>query len=516
MSGSKILLIAPYNPSGLRIGQFLAPPLGIYRISSFIEKFTNTICRVYDPNLSGITKLKEIVKTNDFKFIGFSVLHTTLENDIKLIFKLHELSPCSILIAGGQGAVFNSKILLLHTPIKIIVRGFGELSLIRMLKQFNKEKPLKQFISIPGLTMKTAEKSIISTPVKAPYTLKDFHNISLSLNFKKIPYEKYWDYMKRIYTTQDLVIMKNENLLYTIRLFTTSHCPVGCIFCSSTNFLDGMGAKKHPVLLLSPKDVIILIKKAIRSHPNVTSFFFNDDNFLLNTNRVYQICNRIKAEPSFDKLSFFCLGRVDNIDPIILNKMKKSNFKLIIYGVESFSNSILYHIQKKIKSKNPSEKTKRSIIQTLDAGITPLINLILFYPTARIKDIVYTIDNAVVLIGKGARATVYTYVEAYSGSEIINQKFDIKYKLFKVPNLDFEFKIPDFVLPQNKGVRDLASAFVHQKPEALEKIKIRYNLPKRLPQPIDSLLIFYIIYNLLGLSVNKIENTIEAILNTAK
>lgn len=517
MSAPKILLTGPYNPTGLRIGQYLAPPLGIYRISSYIEKFTNSICRVYDPNVSEIARLKEIVKTNDFEFIGFSVLHPTLENDLKLIFELHELSPNSIFLAGGQGAVFNSKLLLLHTPVQIIVRGFGEFSVAKMLKQFNKKKSLKeQFIDIPGLIVKTKDGDIISTPVQTPYTLEDFQLISLSLNFKKIPYDKYWDYMRQVYNTEDLVIMKNEDLLHTTRLITTSHCPVGCIFCSSTNFLDEMRDKKHPVLLLSPKDVIVLLKKALRSHPNVTSFFFNDDNFLLNINRVYQICDRIQAESNFDDLSFFCLGRVDSVNSMILKKMREANFKLIIYGVESFSNPILCHIRKKINSKNPAEKSKRAIIQTLDAGITPLMNLILFYPTAGIKNIVDTIDNAVELIEKGARAAVYPYVEAYSGSDIISQKFDIKYKLFKIPNRNFEFKIPTFILPQNKDVRNLASNSIYQKPKMLEKIKRRYNLSKRSPQPIDSLVTFYTIYNLLGFSTTKIENTIKAIFTTAR
>lgn len=513
MSAPKILLAGPYNPPGLRIGQYLAPPLGIYRISSYVEKFTNSICRVYDPNVSGIARLKEIVKTNDFEFIGFSVLHPTLENDLKLIFELHELSPNSIFLAGGQGAVFNSKLLLLHTPVQIIVRGFGEFSVAKMLKQFNKKKSLKeQFIDIPGLIIKTEDGDIISTPVQTLYALEDFQLISLSLNFKKIPYDKYWDYMRQVYNTKDLVMMKNKGLLHTIRLITTSHCPVGCIFCSSTNFLDEMRAKKHPALLLSPKDVIILLKKALRSHPNVTSFFFNDDNFLLDINRVYQICDRIQADSNFDDLSFLCLGRVDSVNSTILKKMRDANFKLIIYGVESFSNPILYHIRKKINSKNPAEKAKRTIIQTLGAEITPLMNLILFYPTARVKHIVDTIDTAVELIRKGARAAVYTYVEAYPGSDIINQKFDIKYKLFKVPNCDFEFKIASFILPQNRDMRDLASNFIHQKPKMLEKIKRRYNWPKRLPQPIDSLATFYTIYNLLGLSTSKIENTIKLFL----
>ena len=113
----KILLVGPYKNSELRIGQYLSPPLGIYRIKSYIEKNSSSIVEVIDVDLKGRKFLFDSLKKNKYSIIGFSLLQPTLKNDLPLIHEVKTLSPDSLLIAGGQGAVFNYELLLKETPI---------------------------------------------------------------------------------------------------------------------------------------------------------------------------------------------------------------------------------------------------------------------------------------------------------------------------------------------------------------------------------------------------------------
>lgn len=504
----RIILIGPHKGDGkLRAGQFLAPPLGIYRIASYVEKMTNIIVDVYDPNISGVHELQKKIEKQHYDVIGFSLLHPTLRYDIPLIFDLHDCSPESIFIAGGQGASFNYSLLLTLTPIDIVVRGFGERPLIQIVRQYNPEKSIyQQFGNIPGLYIKNNEKNVV-TPLEPPYSYSYFEDISLSFNFNKVKYENYWQYMQSVYSSADLSIRRIEEIGFkVIRLITSSHCPIGCKFCSSTHFLDAAIGKRQKIVQLSANEIIELMKKALVAYPTAEAFFFDDDNFIQSKNRIFHLCDFIEQEPSFKNLKFLCVSRVDKVDLKLLNKMAETNFKLIIYGIESFSNRILKDIRKNIRADDPARLAKLNVLNTLENGITPLMNLILFYPTASIEDIIVTIESALDLIQFGARVVVYPYVEAYPGSTILAEGFPVEHEEFFVEG--FKFKIPSIIPPIDKQVSKLAKQALKLKLKLMFDLKHMFHWQTDLPQTIDSLALFLAVYRLLNITTEPMENLI--------
>lgn len=506
----KILLIAPFNNKKIRVGQFVAPSIGIYRIASHVKQKLNVNVIIYDCNLESVKGLYELVKKQDFDIIGFSLLHHTLKNDLHLMFNIHKRSPNSLLIAGGQGAVFNIDFLLNKTPLKIIVKGFGEFSVEELITNFEKKGNLiERFEDIKGIAIKSGT-DIIHTKERFPYTQDQFREISLSFDFKDVPYEKYWDFMDNIYSKKHLKLMKNEDMLRTIRIITSSHCQNKCKFCSSTNFLNSKNCAHRP-LLLSPEDIIKIMKNAVESHPTITAIYFNDDNFLQDTNRISELCNYINEKQEFQNLSFFCLSRVDNVESNILLKMKKTGFKFIIYGVESFSNKLLTDMNKNINATNPAELTKQVIKKTIDTGIDPLMNIILFYPTTDIDDIIKTIDNSVELVDYGARINVYSYVEVYPGSKILEEKYlSFRYNKFKVENK--EFILPDLIIPFSDKIRKLAEQSLKLRTILLDSIIKKYKWKGIIPHPVHSLLLFLAVYKILKLDTTKIDTLIDKIM----
>ncbi|MBU0461334.1 MAG: cobalamin-dependent protein [Nanoarchaeota archaeon] len=508
-----ILLVGPYKAGQLRIGQYLSPPIGIYRIKSYLEKNTPTKVDVIDCDLDGKARFLELLETKEYDIIGFSLLYQTLKNDLELMHLAKKKARNRpLLIAGGQGAVFSAEFLFKNACLDMIVKGFGEISLEAMILALQKGADMKQIMRIPGLSIRSGKK-IVDTGLVPPYTQKQFEKISDSLDFSIIPYERYWDYMQTIYTDQHLRIMRNEGMLKTIRLASSSHCPMKCKFCSSTNFLDNATGCQKP-LLLAPQSMLALLVAAKESHPAVTSFYFCDDDFLQDKKRVIELCRLIEADGHFKENSFFCLSRVDHVDDETLKAMKQAGFKFIIYGVESFSRKILEDMNKKITRSEPSSLINAVVTKTLLSGLTPLMNIILFYPTTTIQDIIDTIEQSVALIEKGARLTVYRYVEFYPGSEIAKEgSFELTETEFSISNR--KISVPEFILPNNPLVKMLADKAIKLSEDIRESILARYAWNTAAPHPLQGISLFMATYSLLGKDYSRIETLANKIMEEA-
>jgi radical SAM superfamily enzyme YgiQ (UPF0313 family) len=505
----KVLLVSPYNTM-LRAGQFLAPPLGIHRIASYLLKKRVAEVKVLDPNLEGLESLYKEASTGDYDIIGFSLLYTTYQSDLDIICHVAGCSPHSIIIAGGQGAVFTAGFLLKNTPIDIIAKGFGEFALENIIKALeNGKTDISLLDDVRGLVY-ISNGAMTETKPLIGYTPSEFEEISKLLDFDNIPYEKYWDYMEKHYSKEHLNIMKNDSMLKTIRLMTSSHCPMKCSFCSSTNFLDSKGLI-HPPLFLSPKKIIEMTEKAISAHPETTAVYYCDDDFIQDEKRTLEICSLIKSNHKMHKLNFFCLGRIDNMKPFLLKSLKNAGFKFIIYGVESFSSRILREMKKKFKSDNPGEETCKVILKTIDSGITPLMNIILFYPSSALADIIATVEKAVQMVEAGARITIYSYVEYYPGAAIsYNFELDKTYKSITIKGR--EFQIPDNILPADNMIKSLAEESLALREELVRKITKMYNWKGVIPHPIYGLTLFLAIYKIIGMNTDKIEILIDKLM----
>ncbi|MDD4353971.1 MAG: radical SAM protein [Candidatus Nanoarchaeia archaeon] len=491
----RILLVGPYKKSELRIGQFLAPPLGIYRLKSYIEKNSNYLVDIIDLDLKGENYFFEKIKNNNYSIIGFSLLQPTLKNDLPLINKVKNLCPESILIAGGQGAVFNHELLFNKTPLTAVIKGFGEFTLLELLKNNSWEK-------IKGLYLKKGSK-IIDTGFIPEFTPEQFREVSIGFDFEKVPYEEYWNFMEQYYTYDHLELMKNQNMLHTIRIMTSSHCPRKCVFCSSTNFLDN-SCKIQKRLALNADEIYSLILNAIKAHPKCKAIYFNDDDFLFDKERIIKLCSNLK---NINGISFFCLSRIDNYDEKMISLMKSVGFKFIIYGVESFSNNVLNQMNKNI----PSNYSKIVIKKTIDQGIDPLMNLILFYPTTKIEEIIETIENSVDLVDYGARLNVYPYIEFYAGAKMMEKNnYEFIDEEFNAGNE--KITLHSLVLPINETIKNLAKKSVELRNELLTKVLDDYGWKGPCPHPLYGLSLFLAVYKILNKDTVRIEKTINNIM----
>lgn len=486
-----VLLIGSYNKDVLRTGQYLSPPFGIHRIASYLENKGLANVDVVDPTLDYNGTLNTIREKN-YDIIGHSILHPTLEDNLRLAWESYKASPNSIQIAGGQGAAFNYHDIISKTPIKTVVRGFGE----HVLEQILEGKPTEE---IRGLYIQK-NGEIKYTGLMERMSQEEFRDISLNIDFDKIPYTKYWEFMEKKFNQEHLNVIKNTGIK-TIRLTLSNYCPMGCTHCSSTNFLEN-----QKLLFLSPTDIVHMMKNATKAHPTTENFYFCDDNFfLLRKKGILELCDLTKTLDK--KYNMMLLGRVDNVDEETLNKMSEAGFTNHFYGIETFSNRLAIEEIKKVKSSTVdySGLAKKMISATLDAGITPQISLMLFLPSTTIDDLETTIENTVDFMEKGAKVTVFPYVEAYSGATMMNNH-EVSYKNFEIEGE--HFKLPDVILADDMNIRKLAKESIEMRNE-LNASDRWDKYSGNIPQPVDTLNMFYSIYKLSGKSTKRIEDALR-------
>jgi radical SAM superfamily enzyme YgiQ (UPF0313 family) len=139
-------------------------------------------------------------------------------------------------------------------------------------------------------------------------------------------------------------------------------CPFPCSFCAAgqTRIQYRSGASARCELL------------HLIGQYGIEGFAIVDDNFIVNKNKVGDICDSIGDL----RLKWSALSRVDTIDEYLLRKMSNSGCIEVKYGMESGSERLL-----KAMRKNTNQKQiKRAIYATVEAGIEAKVFIIHGFP----------------------------------------------------------------------------------------------------------------------------------------
>lgn len=446
----RLLLIGPFDPSR-GIYSFVAPPLGIWRISGFL-RYRGIHCQVFDPNISHspYNELARLLQKSTFDFIGISVTGQTLPHDLSLAYWVRQRSPKSIIAAGGVEATFNYDLIMSAAPLDLVVLGEGEIPLLRICEAITKGTPLE---GIQGTVIR-GKDGLIVCPNK-PMSFAEFREAGSLLPIEDIPFESYWSQLKNLRGVPpgkaDEDTLKE---LHCIRLMTLNYCPLKCSFCSYTNFLDSAGGKKGvKVWRLPADDVVRMVKKAYDSHPDVRTIVFQDDIFTFkNDKRIKPLCEGIMSAMEKGELDsgmrFICSDRVDTISAGNLAVMQGAGFRLIGYGVESFSRGVL----KEFNKDRIFDSIETAASNTIHAGMTPFLNIILSSPGSVMDDILTTLSKVYEYQSKGCETSIYPYVIPFAGSAMAARRDleDCKvYEKVQIPYTRASFRRPVKILPRD-------------------------------------------------------------------
>ena len=495
MKRSKFLFFGPFEHQSSDWSNFSAPPLGVHRVASHLRSHGH-YADVIDPDLEKITEenFPRFIKKQQYDFVGISPTHITLENDLGLTYLVKKYSPGSVIIAGGPEATFAYDLVMDNSPVEAIVIGEGERPALGLANARREGNLIERFGTIEGLILKN-EKGKIKTGSNRALNNEEFAEVTMGIDFSQVPYNRYWESTAKYYESDlespdQSLREKRKQEIYAMRLFQANYCPYHCTFCGSRGFINYASGDKTKVVALSGEQLVRLVEKGYGTYPKVQTIIIQDDNFMVGLKnkkieKMVEILNWKKQKGHIPKsLSFIAQSRVDNVNPKRLSMLKEANFRLISYGVESFSQRMLEEICKE----TTVERAEKTLQNTLSVGIKPYLNIILTAPNSTFYDMFKTIDRCVHYLGRGAEVGSYNTIIPLPGSTITEMTKDselVEYRDVKVSFTDHTFKKAERLLPINPQLREMIYRYDQIIDDKKEEFLNRNNLG-HLPKSLES------------------------------
>ena len=418
MQAPNVLLIGPYDP---HCGEytFLAPPLGVWRLAGVLEAAGVTV-KVFDPNCCdeppGRALEREILRC-PWDLIGVSTTGMTLRFDLELAHLARRLAPRALLIAGGMEATFRPDLMFRLGPFDRVVLGEGERPLLEMVARLRSGTALG---GISGTAELRADGQCLKLPQHA-LERTELRDAIFKTPYAHMPYGAYWERLEKAYRVGALPTKAAREArlaeIRSVRLITLNYCPMGCTFCSSTNFLHAAQGSVAGIARLDVDECLSMLERIVAAHPGVRTVIFQDDIFAFTQDRrVLPLCERIMAAKERGvlprALQFISTNRVDAMTPERLAAMRRAGFRVLGFGIENFSRSVLKEFNKG-RIYDHIEPTLRTARQL---GITPFLDLILSSPRSRLEDLAETLRQAFRWLQRGCEVGMYPYVIPFSGA----------------------------------------------------------------------------------------------------
>jgi len=286
-------------------------------------------------------------KIDEFKpdLIGFSLITFEYKMSYGLISKVKTLYPDIKTVAGGPHVtVLKETVLRECNALDYGVVHEGEETIVELCQSKISENGIK------GLIRRENGK-VVYNGDREP--LLDLDQIAFP-TYENLEMNKY---------------------VREIPIISSRGCPFECIFCPNKIMTKKYRARSASHVV---DEIEYWYNKGIRI------FNFDDDNFTLKKDRVYEICDEIKTR-KLENLFMRCANgiRADRVDKALLSEMKDAGFKEVCFGVDGGNDRVL-----KIIKKNETIKTiEKAIKDACDIGFFVKLFFIIGSPGEREEDI---------------------------------------------------------------------------------------------------------------------------------
>lgn len=313
-----ILLI---NPSGGYHHEY--PPLGLLYIASFLRELGRSVCffdegALEDPGDS----FWEVFTGFRPKYVGLTLYTTNLSRAYRIIERIRELAPKTIIIVGGPHATALPEYTLQECPqIDFLVAGEGEVTLKELLEDLDAGGDGK---NIRGLYVRPQDVDSESVFTGARDYIEDLDALPL-------PAHDLVDL--QAYQKNPISLGKRVGVIITSR-----GCPYNCKFCNKAVFRSVTRRR-------SPMSVINEIRWLV-DHTAIDEVYFQDDLFALDRRWLEEFTGLLKQN-NF-QIPWRMLARVDILKEDDFRKLKDAGCYLVQFGVESGNDEILKDINKQI------------------------------------------------------------------------------------------------------------------------------------------------------------------------
>jgi len=152
-------------------------------------------------------------------------------------------------------------------------------------------------------------------------------------------------------------------------------------------------------------------------------------------------------------LQFISTNRIDAMSAERLAAMRSAGFRVLGFGIESFSRRILAEFNKAQIHRH----IEPALTAALELGITPFLDLILSSPRATLEDLGETIREAYRWLRRGCEIGIYPYVIPFSGAAFARDSSLAPHTIHsrrRVAGTEVEWDQPAKILPIDPLVRE--------------------------------------------------------------
>jgi radical SAM superfamily enzyme YgiQ (UPF0313 family) len=456
-TSARVLLIGPYDP---HCGEytFLAPPLGVWRLAGVLAS-AGIRAKVFDPNCCRETPQRALQRellSSTWDVVGVSTTGMTLRFDLELAHLVRRVLPRTLLIAGGMEATFRPDLMFELGPFDLVVMGEGEHPLLEIAARLSR---CESFSGIAGTAQRATTGELIVLPQRA-LAREELRDAIYSTPYDQMPYAAYWERLEAAYRIGALPskAAREAHLaeIRSVRLITLNYCPMGCTFCSATNFLHEAQGSVASVSRLDADECLIMIERIVAAHPLVRTVIFQDDIFTFTRDkRVLPLCEALIAAKHSGRipagLQFISTNRIDAMTAERLAIMRRAGFRVLGFGIESFSERVLGEFNKA----HIFPHIEPMLNAALATGFTPFLDLILSSPRATLDDIALTLRQAYHWMREGCEIGMYPYVIPFSGAAFCKdprQAPHTRYAQREVAGTSISWHQPVKILPHDPQV----------------------------------------------------------------
>jgi radical SAM superfamily enzyme YgiQ (UPF0313 family) len=480
-----VLLVGPHDPF---CGEytFLSPPLGVWRLAGVLEE-AGIRTRVFDPNCgeaSPEAALDAALALEPWTIVGFSTTGMTLRFDLALAHRTRRARPEALLVAGGMEATFDPETVLRLGPFDLAVLGEGERPLLELVARLRSGAKLH---GVAGTARPNARGGIVRHAQPA----LDHGGLRAAIfqtPYEKMPYRAYWRKLEQAYRVGKLPVKADREArlaeIRSVRLITSNYCPMGCTFCSSTNFLNEAQGGTARMARLAADDCFAMLKRIVSAFPDVRTVIFQDDIFVFpSDDRILPLCEAICVGKERGELApgleFISTNRIDAMTPERLRAMRRAGFRVLGFGVENFSPAVL----KEFNKARIHPYIAPTLTEALSLGITPFLDMILTSPRCSLQDLAETLREGYRWTVAGCEAGMYPYVIPFSGAAMAADptlRPQTVYTRQRVAGTDIAWDQPAKILPKDDAVREAILAIENTVEESLAFLEPQVpHLPSR-------------------------------------
>ncbi len=475
-----------------RDGVYVSPPVGLVKIANVLRK-GGVACDILDYDIDDEAPFLEKARRGAYAVIGMSVTHFQMEADLDRVWKFRQTAlqsgRPSWIVGGGQEAAMNFR-QWLDVALDLIFLGFAEKTFLEFCRRVLAQEaegdargPLSLLTAdMDGVAFLRDDGGTVFRPAGAlePALFKElfFDNV-MELD---VDYAKYWNRVRADFESE--TVGAADFVFENVRLYTSSHCPRRCGFCSSQTFLPFSQDGASRILSVAPEQLIALLHR-YKDRYGARMIQFSDDDFGIGAGagmqRVTEFCRLVieeKAQGTIPRdFRFSCQARVADflvrgeVTEDALAAMARAGFLGLSLGVETFSQKLL-----KAPSINKVGVTVADCRKVLDAalrqGLVPQINIILGIPESTPDDLVETMLETCACIEKGCDVALVTRVEVYQGSPMsTNPDYTVRWRHWTNPHDGREVAIADYFEPRDPVIAHVCDHFKTAMAAELQAIK---------------------------------------------